>query len=60
MSGVERKRDVCSGNPVIAGTRVTVRAIKEFTKAGYSVAEIRREYPTLSEEQIRDGIAYDG
>ncbi len=43
-----------------AGTRVPVRAILEFHRARYSIAEILREYPTLVPADIEAAIAYEG
>lgn len=55
---VERQRNIAHNQPVIAGTRIPVRGVKAFDKAGYSVEDIRKEYPTLTEEDIRAAIEY--
>jgi uncharacterized protein (DUF433 family) len=55
---IERQRNVAANQPVIAGTRIPVRSIKAFADAGYSVDEIRKEYPTLTEKDIRAAIKY--
>jgi uncharacterized protein (DUF433 family) len=46
--------------PVIAGTRIPVRVIQEFAAAGYSVAKIRKEYPTLTKEDVEAAIGFNG
>lgn len=55
---VERQRNIACNQPVIAGTRIPVRGIKTFANAGYSVEDIRKEYPTLTEDDIRAAIEY--
>lgn len=42
---ITRNRYVQQNKPVIAGTRIPVAAIKSFTQAGYSPAEIVDQYP---------------
>lgn len=44
--------------PVIVGTRIPARAVKSFHAAGYTVDDIRREYPDLTVEQVEAAIAY--
>jgi uncharacterized protein (DUF433 family)/DNA-binding transcriptional MerR regulator len=55
---VQRKRGVVSKNPVIAGTRIPVDAIKEFHRVGYTINQILDEYPTLTEDDIRAALEY--
>lgn len=55
---VEKHRFVASNVPVIAGTRIPVKAIQSFSQAGYSIEQIRAEYPTLTEEDIKAAIAF--
>lgn len=45
-----------SKEPMIPGTRIFVRAIREFHEAGYSVEAIISEYPDLTEQQVRDAL----
>jgi uncharacterized protein (DUF433 family) len=49
---------VAHNAPVLAGTRIPVRAIKRFNEAGYSVAQILSEYPTLTESDVVAALAY--
>jgi len=56
---VERQRNVAHNDVVLAGTRIPVRSIKAFSGAGYSVSQIKKEYPTLTEEDIRAAINYE-
>lgn len=49
---------ISQGQPVVKGTRVPISAIKSFAKAGYDVAAIVREYPTLTAADVEAAIAY--
>jgi uncharacterized protein (DUF433 family) len=55
---IERNRNVVQNEPVIAGTRIPVKSVKAFANAGYSIEQIKQEYPTLTEADIRAAIAY--
>ncbi len=55
---VERLRNVARNQPVIAGTRIPIRAIKNFADAGYSVKEILAEYPDLTSRDVEAALAY--
>lgn len=56
---VERKRNVVGNQPVIAGTRIPVSSIKAFAEAGYTPAQIRKEYPSLTDADIQAALAFD-
>jgi uncharacterized protein (DUF433 family) len=53
---ITRKRNVAHNRPVIAGTRIPIKTIKAFAEDGYSVADILKEYPTLSEADVRAAL----
>jgi uncharacterized protein (DUF433 family) len=55
---VAKSRFVSHNEPVIAGTRIRVRAIKRFHEAGYTVDQIMQEYPDLTEEDVRAALEY--
>lgn len=55
---IARRRNVAGNKPVIAGTRIPVKSIKAFHEAGYSVDQIREQYPSLTSEDIEAAIAY--
>ncbi len=57
---IERKKNIAGNRPVIAGTRIPVSSIKAFAKEGYSINEIQREFPTLTEADIAAAITYEG
>lgn len=56
---VERKRNVAQNQTVLAGTRIPVRAIKDFHDAGFAPEQIREQYPSLTLADIEAAIAYD-
>jgi uncharacterized protein (DUF433 family) len=60
MSNPRVKRDpaVMMGKPVIVGTRTTVEHILRMLGAGDSLEHILRNYPQLTEEDIRAAQAY--
>jgi uncharacterized protein (DUF433 family) len=45
-------------HPVIAGTRIPVRSIKDFADAGYSIERILEQYPSLTPDDVRAAMAY--
>ncbi|MDA2930153.1 DUF433 domain-containing protein [Acidobacteria bacterium AH-259-O06] len=53
-----RDPKVCGGEPVIKGTRVTVRTILASLAEGARVEEILEDFPTLTEEDVRAVIAF--
>lgn len=55
---IVRDPDICGGEPVIKGTRVTLRTVLASLAEGDSVVEILRDFPTLSTEDVRAVIAY--
>ncbi len=55
---IVRDPSVCGGEPVIKGTRVTVRTILASLAEGGNVEEILADFPTLSAEDVRAVIAF--
>jgi len=49
---------VCGGEPVIKGTRVTVRTILASLAEGASIQEILEDFPTLTERDVCAVIAF--
>lgn len=54
----QRQADVCAGETVIKGTRVTVRTLLASLAEGASVDEILKDFPTVSREAMRAVIAF--
>lgn len=55
---ISRDPAICRGEPVISGTRVTVRTILSSLAEGSSPEEICRAFPTVSEDAVRAVIAF--
>ena len=53
-----RNPEVCGGEPVVIGTRVTVRTILASRADGDSRQELLGDFPTLTEPDICAAIAY--
>jgi len=54
----ERRGDVCGGEPVIKGTRVTLRTLLASLAEGASVDEILADFPTVPADAMRAVIAF--
>jgi uncharacterized protein (DUF433 family) len=55
---IVRDKDICGGEPVVKGTRVTVRTILSSLAEGASIQEILDDFPTLTEQAVRAVIAF--
>ena len=55
---IEINSKVLRGKPVIKGTRIPVHLVLQLLAEGMSVKDILKEYPELTEEDIRDAIRY--
>ena len=55
---IEIEAGVCSGKPVIRGTRILVTSILSQLSAGESTEAIRQGYPELTEEDIRADLEF--
>ncbi len=53
-----RDQQICGGQPVIRGTRVTLRTILASLADGDSVADILRSFPSLTQEDVAAVIAF--
>jgi uncharacterized protein (DUF433 family) len=49
---------ICRGEPIIPGTRTTVRTIVQNYKMDLSIEEILRELPHLTPAQVHDALSY--
>ncbi len=49
---------VCSGAPVIKGTRVLLRTVLASLAEGATIEDILADFPTLTEEGVRAAIAF--
>jgi uncharacterized protein (DUF433 family) len=55
---IVRDPEICGGQPVIRGSRVTLRTVLASLAEGASVAEIVADFPSLSETDVRAVIAF--
>ena len=55
---IVRNPAISGGEPVVKGTRVTVRTVLASLAEGMSVAEIVKEFPTVDEIAVRAVIAF--
>lgn len=56
---IERHKYVVRNAPVIAGTRIPTAAIRRFREAGYTIAEILGQYPSLTKEDVKAAIEHE-
>ncbi|MEZ4269660.1 MAG: DUF433 domain-containing protein [Myxococcota bacterium] len=55
---IVRQPGVCGGEPVIRGTRVTLRTVLASLAEGATREEILSDFPTLDEEALRAVVAF--
>jgi uncharacterized protein (DUF433 family) len=53
-----RDPNICGGEPIFRGTRVTLRTVLASLAAGDGAEEIVADFPSLSEEDVRAAIAF--
>jgi uncharacterized protein (DUF433 family) len=54
----ERRAEVCGGEAVLRGTRVTVRTILASLAEGATMEEVLADFPTVTAEAVRAVIAF--
>ncbi len=55
---ITRDPTICGGEPVVTGTRVTVRTVLASLAEGMDVEELLQDFPSLSHEAIPAVIAF--
>lgn len=55
---IVRDPQICGGEPIVRGTRVTVRTILASLAEGAWIDEILADFPTITEAQVRAVIAF--
>jgi len=55
---IVRDPKICGGQPVIRGTRVTMRTVLASVAEGATVREILEDFPSLTEASVRAVIAF--
>ena len=59
-SSIDINPDICHGNPVIRGTRVTVAVIVGALGGGDSVEDVLSDYPGITRNDICAALAFAG
>jgi uncharacterized protein (DUF433 family) len=57
-SYIEINPQICSGKPVIRGTRIMVKNILGMVAGGYDLEKILSSYPELSREMVQAALEY--
>ena len=55
---IVRDPNICGGEPVFKGTRVTLRTVLACLAAGDSPEEILADFPSLKAEDVQAAIAF--
>jgi uncharacterized protein (DUF433 family) len=55
---IVRDPSICGGEAVLRGTRVTLRTILASLADGDSVEQIIKSFPTITEQQVKEVIAF--
>lgn len=58
MDRIEINPAICSGKPVVRGTRIMVRNILGMVAGGYTVERIIESYPELTREDVAAALEY--
>lgn len=58
MDRITIDEKICNGKPTIRGTRITVQTVLEFLSAGESESEILKQYPSLTQEDIKASLRF--
>jgi uncharacterized protein (DUF433 family) len=48
---IERSQDVLGGTPVFTGTRVPVKTLIDYLRAGDGLEDFLQDFPTVTREQ---------
>lgn len=51
-------KDIFGGKPIIQGTRISIDLIGDYINAGKSIADIKKDYPDLSDSQIKTALDF--
>lgn len=55
---ITRDPKICGGDPVVAGTRITVRTVLASLAEGMDAEDLLADFPTLSRDAVRAVIAF--
>ena len=54
---IVKSSDILSGTPVFAGTRVPIKNLLDYVRAGESVAEFLDDFPSVGRDQVDSVLA---
>jgi len=55
---IEVNPKICSGKPIIRGTRIMVKNILGMMAGGYTLAQVLSAYPELTKEMVQAALEY--
>jgi uncharacterized protein (DUF433 family) len=55
---IVRNPQICGGEPVLKGTRITLRTVLASLAQGDSAEDILEDFPSLKPEDVRAAIAF--
>jgi len=55
---IVRDPQICGGEPVFKGTRVTLRTVLASLAAGDSIEEVLADFPSLKAEDVQAAIVF--
>jgi uncharacterized protein (DUF433 family) len=58
MDRIDVNPEICSGKPVIRGTRIMVRNILGMIAGGYTMDQVLASYPDLTREDVTAALEY--
>jgi uncharacterized protein (DUF433 family) len=58
QSFITRDPKICGGEPVVSGTRVTLRTVLASLAEGLTVDQIVTEFPSVTREAVQAVIAF--
>jgi len=58
MDRIEVNPAICSGKPVVRGTRILVRNILGMIAGGYTMDRVLESYPELTREDVNAALEY--
>lgn len=50
--------EICNGQPIVEGTRITASTVVEFLSAGDDIDDVLEGYPTLTRDDVLACLAY--
>jgi len=60
LDRIVRDPQIVGGEPILKGTRVTLKTVLASLAEGATTAEILADFPTLSDEDVRAAVAFAG